>query len=232
MAQVGFVVSLNGALIAPTPFENAQAAKFCADNSRFLAGHESAEVYWNAKQTINAGNSLTANNSVSATNSIFGNQSQQSSTLGNDPPDPQSKRNGGSKLPQPRNVVPQQGAPYQQAPATAENLQQYSKVNVSEAEFSQLIGDDNDGTLARFVDNKLNVLFWVAPAGGPATGLWRQARFTPSRRVPSTAASAGGILPAKRCLPRLAGRFRQTGGAFGSPLSSAVEAAFCRDGNR
>ncbi len=38
--------------------------------------------------------------------------------------------------------------------------QQFSKVASSEAEFRQLIGDENEGTLARFVDNKLNVLIW------------------------------------------------------------------------
>src|SRR5207249_146034 len=38
--------------------------------------------------------------------------------------------------------------------------QQFSKVAASEAEFRQLIGDDAEGTLARFVDNKLNVLLW------------------------------------------------------------------------
>ena len=33
------------------------------------------------------------------------------------------------------------------------------------AEFRQLIGEESEGTLARFVDNKLNVLFWHRPPG-------------------------------------------------------------------
>jgi signal transduction histidine kinase len=44
-----------------------------------------------------------------------------------------------------------------------DNQQQFSKSTPSEAEFRQLIGDDHEGTLARFVDNKLNVLFWYRP---------------------------------------------------------------------
>jgi signal transduction histidine kinase len=44
-----------------------------------------------------------------------------------------------------------------------EAQQQFSKFAPSEAEFRQLIGDQTQGTLARFVDNKLNVLFWYHP---------------------------------------------------------------------
>ena len=47
------------------------------------------------------------------------------------------------------------------------NNWQYSKVAASEAEFRQLIGDDSEGTLARYVDNKLNVLFWCRAPQDP-----------------------------------------------------------------
>jgi signal transduction histidine kinase len=52
-----------------------------------------------------------------------------------------------------RNVVPQQGN-------QAAELQAYSKVASSETEFRQLVGDADEGTIARFVDNKLRVLLW------------------------------------------------------------------------
>ncbi len=41
------------------------------------------------------------------------------------------------------------------------------KAAAAPAEFRQLIGEESEGTLARFVDNKLNVLFWYRPPGDP-----------------------------------------------------------------
>jgi signal transduction histidine kinase len=56
---------------------------------------------------------------------------------------------------------PQQSAPgVQRLSAPEDNQQQVSKIAPAEAEFRQLIGDESEGTLARFVDNKLSVLFW------------------------------------------------------------------------
>jgi len=65
-------------------------------------------------------------------------------------------------------------APRQQQPDAAPGFsaaddaqQQLSKIAPSEAEFRQLIGEENEGTLARFVDNKLSVLFWYRPPQKP-----------------------------------------------------------------
>jgi signal transduction histidine kinase len=52
-----------------------------------------------------------------------------------------------------------------QANSQDENL---SSVAASEAEFRQLIGDDTEGTLARFVENKLNVLVWCRSSRDPS----------------------------------------------------------------
>src|SRR5438034_1193765 len=43
----------------------------------------------------------------------------------------------------------------------------YSKVAPSEAEFRQLIGDSTEGTLARFLQNKLNLMFWYRSPRDP-----------------------------------------------------------------
>ncbi len=63
-----------------------------------------------------------------------------------------------------RNVIPQQ----QVEPAPAQ--QQFSKAAPAEAAFRQLIGDCdcNQGTVARFLDNKLTVLVWYRPPTMPA----------------------------------------------------------------
>jgi signal transduction histidine kinase len=63
--------------------------------------------------------------------------------------------------------VQQQAIPAQTLSAQEDNQQQVSRIAPSEAEFRQLIGDDNEGTLARFVDNKLSVLFWYRPPLNP-----------------------------------------------------------------
>jgi signal transduction histidine kinase len=63
--------------------------------------------------------------------------------------------------------VQQQAIPAQTFTAPEDNQQQVSRIAPSEAEFRQLIGDDNEGTLARFVDNKLSVLFWYRPSLHP-----------------------------------------------------------------
>jgi signal transduction histidine kinase len=89
--------------------------------------------------------------------------------LTNAPAEPslQVRTEGNARLDQQAQVVqpapapPQQPAPAVQRPSAPEdNQQQVSKIAPSEAEFRQLIGDENEGTLARFVDNKLSVLFW------------------------------------------------------------------------
>ena len=76
----------------------------------------------------------------------------------------------GNKYNNSRNVIPQQQASsfqqrnYQQQ-EDIQQQQQASKVSAAEAEFRQLIGEASEGTLARFVDNKLNILFWYRPPG-------------------------------------------------------------------
>src|SRR2546421_2512451 len=64
LAQVGFVVTLNGDFLCPSPRDRPEARMFCTDNSRFLANRESVEVYWNPKQITKEGFNApaTANN--------------------------------------------------------------------------------------------------------------------------------------------------------------------------
>src|SRR5205085_5004723 len=56
LAQVGFVVTLTGDIVCPSPLDRPEARVFCAENSRFLGNRESAEVYWNSKAVANQGN--------------------------------------------------------------------------------------------------------------------------------------------------------------------------------
>jgi hypothetical protein len=53
-ASVGFVVALDGQVLAPTVFDGAAARRFRLENDRFLCNRESLEVYWNSpKGAIN-----------------------------------------------------------------------------------------------------------------------------------------------------------------------------------
>jgi signal transduction histidine kinase len=162
LAQLGFVVSLDGELISPNRLSVGLNRKFYEDNGRFLSSRESAEVYASSKLFNNSGNNFAVNN-AGANIAPPGNQFIQNSQL-LDNNDSSLRRYGSSKAVQARSVTPQQPAKqYLQPPAPEENLQQASKLSVSEAEFRQLIGDESEGALARFVDNKLNLLFWNRP---------------------------------------------------------------------
>jgi hypothetical protein len=147
LAEVGFAVTTDGMLLCPTSPTRPAARDFVAEQSRFLCNREAAEVYWNAgKQSLNnqlamdtqqqagGNNEYLANSSLAVAQKVFPSKTPQ----------------------QTRNVLPQQWLEAK-AQAQADN---YSKINPAEAEFRQLIGDANEGTLARFVDNQLAVLLW------------------------------------------------------------------------
>jgi signal transduction histidine kinase len=146
VAEVGFAVGLNGEILSPSPLSRPEAQLFCTDNNRFFANRESAEVYWNPKQVGNE-KFMVANNPPPETNSEL---------------DP--KRSYFNKSVLTRNVIPQQqiGA-YQKQTQAEDSQHQFSKIAASSCEFRQLIGEAAEGTLARFVDNKLRVLFWFRP---------------------------------------------------------------------
>src|SRR5436190_1627989 len=149
LAEVGFVVTMSGDILSPSLQGGAEARTFLADNSRFLANRESAEVYLNNRQSLN--NALLAQKEPWSSQQIANNvASERKDTL-------KSEK---------RYVVPQQSLNMSQGASPPEE-QQISKVAVSEAEFRQLIGNDTDGMLARFIDKKLKLLFWCRSARDP-----------------------------------------------------------------
>jgi signal transduction histidine kinase len=153
LAHVGFVVTLRGELLAPSPLSRPEARVFIDNNNRFLANRESAEVYLNA----NPGNNKDILANSVANSQVPSDRSESTPDYGN--------RFNKYKAPQTRSVVPQQQLAVQKAGPQQELQQQYSKSAPSEAEFRQLIGEETEGMLARFVDNKLSVLLWCrAPA--------------------------------------------------------------------
>ena len=145
LADVGFCVRLSGpttcTLACPSPAQGAEAHQFLVDNGNFLGNQEAAEVYWNANANSTAQN-LDANAVQSAKNSFGG-------------------QNFSSLKAQSRVVNPQTQA---QSPPPDNNL---SKITPAEAEFRQLIGDNTDGMVARFLQNELKLMFWHRLANNP-----------------------------------------------------------------
>src|SRR6266446_3939297 len=147
LADVGFTVSLDGQVYSPNLFDRPEARNFRLENDKFLCSRESVEVYWNSpKGTINLSqldekeSGAAQSPNAQANSSSYGKYSKDQKFL--------------------RNVEPQQ---VQQAV----EKQPYSKVAPSEAEFRQLIGDSTEGTLARFLQNKLNLMFWYRSPRDP-----------------------------------------------------------------
>src|SRR5258706_2963200 len=157
--RVGFVVTLSGTLMCPSPLSRPETQLFCKDNNTFLANRESVEVYWNAKNAYI--NNLPAQQSIQPGVQAQSPIQKDSSSSDKNLAYSKSMQN---KLQQ-RAVVPQQqeitlGKGQTGNQPSAEDFVTASKVTPSETEFRQLIGDADEGTLARFVDNKLRVLFW------------------------------------------------------------------------
>src|ERR1044071_9325564 len=153
LAQVGFVVSPSCTILSPSPSTRAEAHAFLASNSRFLGSREAAEVYSNLKQAFN--NTSTNGLELASNNSLWDASTQN------------LKAFGSSKGQLPRSVIPQQQDGMAQKDEAPAESSQYSKLAPAEAEFRQLIGQETEGTMARFVDNKLSLLFWCRPAREP-----------------------------------------------------------------
>src|SRR6266536_3629962 len=147
LADVGFAVSLDGQVFSPNVFDGTEAWRFRLENEKFLCSRESVQVYWNSpKGPIN----LSQLDEKESSAAQWANAQANSSSF--------AKNTKDQKLL--RNVEPQQ---VQQAM----DNQAYSKVAPAEAEFRQLIGDSTEGTVARFLQNKLNLMFWYRSPRDP-----------------------------------------------------------------
>jgi signal transduction histidine kinase len=130
-AEIGFVVALDGDVLAPSMFAGTEARRFRLENDRFLCSRESVEVYWNSpKGAI----SLTKLDQK-------------------EPPTPAPGDTSG-KSKATRTVAPEKETVFD--PLS-------SKVIPEAAAFRQIVRNGESGTLARFLQDELNVLFWYRP---------------------------------------------------------------------
>jgi signal transduction histidine kinase len=143
LAQLGFCVTLPGILLSPLPNAGVEARTFFLENGDFLGNRVPVEVYNNGprwKDWLDG-----ADNQASASNSS---RSQLPGQI-----------YGAAQF---RNVIPQSGLGRNrlQAAAAEPPINNLSKAVPAEAEFGQLVGSGTDGMLARFLQNKLQLMFW------------------------------------------------------------------------
>lgn len=155
LADVGFAVGTNGSLLAPQPTKRAATSAFLTANGRFLANQEVAEVYLNYFNP--------AANQAQVTSSWRAESRGDTAQI----PAQQPSYNIAQQV---RNVVPQQQQQLVLPKAQADVQQpesNLSRLNIAETGFQQVIGEAAQGSLARFVGNRLTVLFWYRSPRAP-----------------------------------------------------------------
>ena len=143
-ADVGFAVTTEGSVLSPSLFGRVEARQFRLNNDRFLCAGEPVQVYWNSpKGAINL-------------SKLDLKEPHPSGSMTNSTRETELK---GAQLPD----VPGKGkfamvkeTPAAQTPAAPEP-----------AEFKELVGDGFEGTVARFLQNKLKVLLWYRSTREP-----------------------------------------------------------------
>jgi hypothetical protein len=183
-AAVGFAVTLDGKLIAPSPKEDESAKRFLEANSRFLTNTESAEVYQQPVQpALQSIGSRAEPESQQPQKSeatkpqrekerrkdeaIVSEYAQQNAKS-LESADAISKLGAAATPP-----VPVFGSPRMIARSVSpqkelkQNDTSISKVLPAEAEFRQLIGTAMSGSDALFVGNELFVIFWHRTTAEP-----------------------------------------------------------------
>ena len=161
LAEVGFAVTLSGNLLCPSPAARPATRDFCLDNGGFLANRESVEVYWNdntgkgqIQVPLRGGEQQQQAESQQAFGNRYGVNTASGDFANNSPSIGNLKMQ--SRKVNPAQQLPQAAAPIEKDASTFNA----SKIVSAEAEFRQLIGEANDGEVARFVQNKLGLMFW------------------------------------------------------------------------
>ncbi|MEO7297571.1 MAG: HAMP domain-containing sensor histidine kinase [Verrucomicrobiota bacterium] len=165
LAEVGFCVTLSGKILSPSPNARDEAKSFFTDNSAFLCNRVPAEVYNNAtfqsQQMANA-ESIVPNQKMGSPlnkSSRADSSANLKSSIGTaQEKDGSFQTQNYSK--QSRKVSPQNVVSEMSKDVAARDEGNFSKVIPAEAEFAQIVGENSDGMLARFLQNKLRLMFW------------------------------------------------------------------------
>jgi signal transduction histidine kinase len=139
-ADVGFAVTTEGSVLSPSLFGRAEARQFRLNNDRFLCAGEPVQVYWNSAKYITGSK-----------------------------PEPRSQRTNAP-------VRPTEPMPKQE-PGLSEGTNEtvgknqdpsaIPELGSDQAEFRELVGNSFEGTVARFLQNRLKVLLWYRSVREP-----------------------------------------------------------------
>jgi signal transduction histidine kinase len=167
---IGFALSADGNLISPSEEEaraDAGRKKFRVDNSAFLSGTTPATVYsvpaeeLNRPQqrlkTKNESDDKTAADS-SASKSLAKRQQTEAAPAGAAPapaPAAKEKDDGRQSSQTLRNVAPQR--------VLKENAPAVSQLVPATADFKALTSDHPEGVVTRFMQDRLEIVFWLRP---------------------------------------------------------------------
>jgi signal transduction histidine kinase len=173
-ATVGFVVTLDGKLVAPSAKGNGPAQRFLEANSRFLTNAESAEVYQQPSQPTpqpvvgnyepesqrSANSELAKSSAGKPQRKDEGAEPAQQKAKAFEPIDSTAKVPGAApplSVPSSQRMIARSVNPQKELKQSDTSI---SNVLPAEAEFHQLIGTAMSGSVARFVGNELFVIFW------------------------------------------------------------------------
>jgi signal transduction histidine kinase len=183
LAEVGFAVTKDSEVLSPVVNDLPEVSAFLEANGRFIGNREAANVYFSSANTyspagqavqtaepdtaaqpassLNLGRDRSANRADEEYNPTVLNSSTE-----------MARKQSAAPAPNYRNVMPLQQLQQQRfnqplakdkeakVQGDLQLADNYSKIAPAKAEFQELIGDATDGTVARFVNNRLSVLFW------------------------------------------------------------------------
>ncbi len=169
-AALGFAVTTSGQIISPTRGTSEERAQaFLRENSLFLGNKEEAEVYQAQSDASAVMQNLTPQTEEAKEQSLdlakargrggagapagFGRAKSEPAELASAPAE--SNRSQGQQ--QFRKIAPQRRSEQQPPQQLASNL------FVANSRFNQLVAGASEGTIARFVQDELEVIFWTRP---------------------------------------------------------------------
>lgn len=184
-SAVGFALSAEGTLLSPSAEEarsDPARQKFLLDNSAFLSGTVPATVYSVPAEELNRPEQRRKQQSSELSDKAAAEKSLSKKQAGQAPAGPaqiEAQKDESKQAAQMRNVAPQR--------VQKEDVPAVSQLVPATADFKALTSDHAEGVVTRFVQDRLEILFWLRPpdAGGMIFGclvnvdalndLWRDA---------------------------------------------------------
>jgi signal transduction histidine kinase len=164
---IGFALSAEGDLISPSAEEargDAERQRFLLNNGAFLSGTTPATVYSVPAEELNRPQQrLKAKNesedkaaaASSAEKSMAKRQETQAAPPAARAPAPKEKDDGRQSSQMLRNVAPQR--------VLKENAPAVSQLVPATADFKALTSDHPEGVVTRFIQDRLEIVFWLRP---------------------------------------------------------------------